>query len=66
MTSREMGFWYWVISHLIPKKIIYFSFMHVMAYATTGKYGNTVVPEITGMDAIKRYGDDNDLWAPPR
>ena len=58
MKIKEVNFWYWVIRKL-PKKMIYFSFMHVMAYATTGKYGNTVVPELSGIDAIKRYGDDN-------
>jgi len=35
--------------------------MHIMAYSTTGKYGDTVTPELTGMDAIKRYGDDKGI-----
>lgn len=66
ISAREMGLWYWVVDHLVPKTLIYFCFMHVMAYATTGKYGTTIVPELTGMDAISRYGDDNNLWAAPR
>ena len=57
MSIREVNFWYWVVS-LLPKKLWYFCFMKVMAYATTGKYGDTVVPDLTGMDAIKRFGDD--------
>ena len=54
---REVNFWYWLVS-ILPKSLVYFSFMHVMAHATTGKYGNTIVPELTGMDAIDRYGED--------
>jgi len=26
-----------------------------MAHATTGEYGSTVVPELTAMDALKRW-----------
>ncbi len=57
MSNREVSFWYWIVRRL-PKRLVYFCFMHVMAYCTTRKYGDTVVPELTGMDAIKRYGDD--------
>ncbi len=57
MSVRELKFWYWIVKR-IPKKIKYFCFMHIMAYSTTGKYGDTIVPELTGMDAIDRYGED--------
>ena len=57
MNIRQVNFWYWLVDKL-PKKLIYFSFMHVMAHATTGEYSNTIVPELTGMDAINRYGND--------
>jgi len=60
MNVKEINFWYWLVK-LLPKKLIYFCFMHVMAYATSGKYGTTVVPELTGMDAIKRYSKDNKI-----
>ena len=61
MKEYELDFWYWLVKYLIPNKVKYFCFMHIMAYATTGKYGDTVVPELTGMDAIKRYGDDKGI-----
>ena len=60
MTSKEVDFWYWLVDRL-PKKLIYFCFLQVMAYATTSKYGETLVPELTGMDAIKRFASDNDI-----
>ena len=60
MRNKEINFWYWLVKRL-PTKLIYFSFMHVMAYSTTGKYGTTNVPELSGMDAIGRYGDDKGI-----
>lgn len=60
MKAKEENFWYWLVKFL-PVKLVYFCFMHVMAYSTAGKYGNTVIPELTGMDAIKRYGDDKGI-----
>lgn len=57
MKRWEINFWYWLVSKL-PKKIVYFSFMHVMAYSTTGKYSSTIAPDLTGMEAIKRYRND--------
>ena len=60
MGVKQVNFWYWVVSRL-PKKMVYFCFMHVMAHATTGKYSSTVVPELTGMDAIDRYSLDKSL-----
>ena len=56
-TVTNTKFWYWLVACL-PKTVVYFCFMHVMVHSTTGKHEKTVVPELTGMDAIKRYGDD--------
>lgn len=39
----------------LPKKIIYWSAIRLMAHATTGEHGNTVVPELTGLTALKRW-----------
>ncbi|KFZ27725.1 MAG: hypothetical protein KQ78_00035 [Candidatus Izimaplasma bacterium HR2] len=60
MKSKEIDFWYWVVK-LLPVKLVYFCFMHVMAHSTTGKYSTTVVPNLSGMDAVKRYGDDKKI-----
>lgn len=60
MKLFEVNFWYTLVKFL-PKKLVYFCFMTVMAHSTTGKYGNTVVPELSGMDAIKRYDDDYNI-----
>jgi len=60
MKIREINFWYWLVKKL-PAKLIYYCFIHVMAYSTTGKYGNTIVPELSGMEAVKRFGDDKGI-----
>ena len=60
MNVKETNFWFWLVK-LLPNKLVYFCFMHVMAYSTTGKYSSTIVPELSGMDAIKRYGDDKGI-----
>lgn len=41
----------------LPGWLVYWCSIRLMAHATTGKYGNTVVPELTAMDALKRWGD---------
>ena len=58
--NNEVNFWYW-LSDKLPKKLVYFSFLQVMAHSTTGQYGNTVVPELSGLDAIERYNNDFDI-----
>ena len=39
----------------LPKSIVYFCAIRLVAYATTGKYSRTIVPELSAMDAIKRW-----------
>lgn len=58
MTVKKQKIMMWVVDRL-PKVIVYLCFIKVVALATTGKYSNTVVPEITAMEALKRYGEDN-------
>jgi hypothetical protein len=49
------------LAWMLPKKVVMWAFYRVMAHATTGKYGNTFVIELTGMDAIDRYIKDKEL-----
>lgn len=61
MSIKEVKFFYWLVRHLVPNKVIYFCSMHVIAHSTTGKYGNTVVPSLTAMEAIKRFSEDHKI-----
>lgn len=54
MKINEAKFWYFIVS-LLSNKLVYYSFMYVMAFSTTGKFSGTIASELTGMDAIKRF-----------
>lgn len=41
----------------LPRKVVMWSYIRVAAHATTGKYGNTIVPELSMMDALQRWDD---------
>jgi hypothetical protein len=44
------------IAYLLPRRLVYFCGIRIVAHATTGEYGNTIVPELSAMDAIGRWG----------
>jgi len=43
------------IAWLVPKWLVYFCAIRIGAHATTGKYEKQIVPELTFMDALKRW-----------
>lgn len=43
------------IAWSMPKTIVYWCAIRLMAHATVGKYGNQVVPELKAMDALERW-----------
>ena len=47
---------HWIARHL-PNRLVYWCAIVLGAYATTGKYGHTIVPELTLTDALKRWED---------
>ncbi len=47
-------FWFWWAWRL-PKKLVYFAAIRLVAFATQGEYGNTVVSELPAMEAIGRW-----------
>lgn len=47
-------FWFWWAWRL-PKKLVYFATIRLIAFATQGEYGNTVVSELPAMEAISRW-----------
>lgn len=47
------------IAWALPRKIVMWAYIRVVAHATTGKYGNTIVPELSAMDALKRWDESN-------
>lgn len=52
--KRKELFWQFIAWHL-PRKLVMWSYVRVGAHATTGEYGSTIVPELSMMDALKRW-----------
>lgn len=48
-----------------PRSLVYWCSIRLMTHATVGRYSGQVVPELTAMEALKRW-DDNDpiTWNP--
>lgn len=53
-TSLDNPVWKW-IAWKLPKPLIYWCAIRLIAFATTGKYGKQCVPELAAMDALKRW-----------
>ena len=48
----------WIkLAWLLPKKLVLWASLRLIAHATTGKYGSQIVPELSAMDAVKRWDD---------
>lgn len=47
-------FWMW-LAWKAPKRLIYWASIRLMVYATTGKHSYQIVPELTAVDALRRW-----------
>lgn len=45
------------LAWVLPKSVAYWAAIRLMAHATTGSYSGQVVPELTALDALKRWDD---------
>ncbi len=54
MKIFKESFWIKLVGFL-PKPLIMWCYVRVANHATTGKYSDTVVPEITMVDVLGRY-----------
>lgn len=54
MSHMKERFWMW-LAWKLPKPLVNWATVRLFAHATTGQYGHTVVPELTAMDALKRW-----------
>lgn len=50
--KEKLQFWF---AWKMPKWLVYFCSIRMIANATTGKYSNTEVPKLTAMEALERY-----------
>jgi hypothetical protein len=43
------------IAWAMPKCVVYWCAVRLMSHATVGEYSDQVVPELTALDALKRW-----------
>jgi hypothetical protein len=49
----------------MPRSLVYWCSIRLMVHATVGRYASQVVPELTAVDALKRWGDNDAIhWNP--
>ena len=46
--------WHWIARQL-PHRLVYWCAIHLFAKTTQGRYSDTVVGELTVMEALKRW-----------
>lgn len=54
----------WKIAYLLPKKVAYVAMIRLFAHGTSGKYGDTLVSEVTAMEILDRWETDNKEMTP--
>lgn len=47
-------FWIWLAWRL-PRGLVYWAAIRLMAHATTGKWSHELTPAVTGIDMLKRW-----------
>jgi len=57
LVNRQLDKLKWWLADKLPNTIKMRVFMLIVGRATTGKYSNTIVPDLTAMEAIKRWED---------
>lgn len=55
MSKIYERFWLW-LAWKLPRTLVMWASIRLIAHATTGEYGSTIVPELSAMDALKRWG----------
>jgi hypothetical protein len=50
-------FWRW-LAWKLPRPLVYWCVARAGAYATQGKYENTIVPELTLIDTLQRWREE--------
>lgn len=43
------------LSWKLPRRLVYFCAIRLMANATTGKYSNQIVPDLTTVEALQHW-----------
>ena len=50
--KEKLGLW---LAWHLPRYLVMWCYVRVVAHATTGSFSSTIVPELSAMDALKRW-----------
>lgn len=50
------NFYRW-LAYRLPRRVVHWAAIRLMAEATSGKYGHTIVPSLPITEAIKRWSE---------
>lgn len=56
MSGRKERF-YSGLAKILPRNLVYFATIRLVAHATQGRWGNTTVPDLTAMEALLRWNE---------
>ena len=60
--KEKVAMW---LSSKLPRTLVYWCAIRLFAHATTGKYSKQFVPELTALEALRRWnGNDPVKWNP--
>jgi len=57
--NKDRQNWKQRLAYLLPNEVVYYVLIRAWAYATTGKYSNEIVGEVTADEMIRRWGSEN-------
>ncbi len=43
------------VAWLLPRRLVYWCTIRLLSHATTGPYGSQIVPDLTAMEALRRW-----------
>jgi hypothetical protein len=49
----------WIVWRM-PRRMVMWAYVRVVAHATTGRHGDQIVPELLAMDALRRWDDESE------
>lgn len=62
----ELKYWRWSrpkekvllwVAYRLPRKLVAWVGIRIVAHATSGKYSSQIVPDLTAMEALKRWDE---------
>ena len=59
VNKRRERFVRWIVWHM-PREFAMWSYVRVASHATTGKFENTIVPDLSMTEALKRWDEPNE------